>query len=79
MNRALAQHYLQPSNRLDSQNALNELIMLHRRGILTDSEFNRLVRIASNAYVNTEFEERIVKALENAFIRYFNVEESYVR
>jgi len=58
---------IHPSNVLNSRNALNEIILLHNKGILTDDEFTNLVRIISARVVESEIEKRIADVLSNAF------------
>jgi hypothetical protein len=58
---------LHQSNKVSSTNVINELIMLHKKGVLTDEELSALLRIAGVEYITSEVNKRINSILEDKF------------
>lgn len=56
---------LHQSNKVSSINVINELIMLHKKGVLTDEELSSLLRIAGAEYIESEVNKRITDFLED--------------
>ncbi len=64
MNNVLLKN-LHQSNKISSVNIINELIMLHKKGVLSDEELSSLLRIAGAEYIESEVNKRIENILED--------------
>lgn len=56
--------HLHSSNRSASLKMLDEIILLHKQGILSDEELAELVRITGAHYVEEEVNKKLERALE---------------
>ena len=65
-------------NKTDSMNIISEILMLHKKGILTDEEFAALMRIIGANFVETELSNKINKTLRSKINPYFSLGASYV-
>lgn len=66
------------SNRTDSANIINEVIMLHRRGIISDDELATLIRVLGAEYFESEITGKVNNVLEKKIYPYFKSMMSYV-
>ncbi len=64
-------------NRTNCANLISEVVMLRRKGILTDEEFNALIRIVESDYIETEVTNQVNETIENKIYPYFNLDGCY--
>ncbi len=69
---------IHPSNRTDSANIINEIIMLHKKGIITNDELATLIRVLGAEYVESEITNKVNEVLEKKIYPHFKLMTSYV-
>lgn len=69
---------IHPSNRTNSANIISEVIMLHKKGIITDDELATLIRVVGAEYVESEITSKVNKVLEKRVCPYLKLMTSYV-
>ena len=55
---------LEPFAKKDLNQMVEELVALHEKGVLTDDEFQKLIRVFSANYIEREISNRVNEALE---------------
>ncbi len=55
---------LEPFTRKGLNQMVEELVSLHEKGVLTDEEFQKLIRIVGANYVEQEISNRVNEAIE---------------
>ena len=58
---------LEPFARKDFSQMIEELFSLHERGVLTDDEFEKLIRVIGANYIEQEISNRVNEALKKGF------------
>jgi hypothetical protein len=51
-------------SRTEFNQMIQELVNLHKRGILTDVEFEKLIRISSASFIEREISNKVNKSIE---------------
>lgn len=69
---------INPSNKTDSANIINDVIMLHKKGIITDDELATLIRVLGAEHFESEITNKVNEALEGKIYPYLKLMASYV-
>ena len=64
----------QPSNVKPPIELIGEIVTLHKKGIITDAEFESLTRVIGAHFIENELELKIKKALEDKIYPHFSSE-----
>jgi hypothetical protein len=59
---------LEPFARKNFNQMVEEIVSLHKRGILTDDEFEKIIRVVSSNYIEQEISKKVNKSLENKIL-----------
>jgi hypothetical protein len=51
-------------SRTEFNQMIQELVNLHKRGVLTDVEFEKLIRISSASFIEREISNKVNKSIE---------------
>jgi hypothetical protein len=54
-------------SRTEFNQMIQELVDLHKRGVLTDVEFEKLIRISSASFIEREISNKVNKSIEEKF------------
>lgn len=66
------------SNRKDSASIINEVILLHKKGIISDDELATLIRVLGAEYIESEITNKVNEVLEKKIYPHFKLMTSYV-
>jgi ribosomal protein S13 len=65
--------------RKDFNQMIEELVSLHKRGILTDDEFEKIIRIVSSNYIEQEISKKVNETIEDKILPLFYGGLKFVR